>query len=302
MDRFKTVESFVVVAKSGSYSRAAKQLGGSRALMSRRIIELESRLGVRLFNRNTHRLSLTEAGMSYFNDCQGVLENLEAAERSLQERRKVPRGKLRVLTSQTFGIAQLGSATASFMQHYPEIDVYIMTSYLSHMAMDLVGGGYDLALRTNALSDTSLIARKIAPLKWFIVASPAYLAVQGTPAKLGDLIDHKCIVTGNEPIYRWLLESAAGPETVKIAGMPFSNLTTITHDAALAGLGITMLPEYCVAKDLLSGRLIRLFPDYRPKDRWIYAVYLKERTLPLKTRLFIEFLTERFKNCSWIDD
>jgi DNA-binding transcriptional LysR family regulator len=301
MERFKTVESFVAVAKSGSYSRAAKQLGVSRALMSRRIIELESRLGVRLFNRNTHRLSLTEAGMSYFTDCQGVLENLEAAERSLLERRTVPRGKLRVLTSQTFGISQLGGATASFMQRYPEIDVFVMTSYLSHMAMDLVGGGYDLALRTNALSDSSLIARKIAPLKWFLVAAPSYLAEHGTPAALGDLINHRCIVTGNEPVYRWQLETLAGTDTVKIAGIPISNLTSITHDAALAGLGIAMLPEYCVAKNLHAGRLVRLFPEHRAKDRWIYAIYLKERTLPLKTRLFIEFLTERFRNCSWTD-
>lgn len=301
MDRFKTLESFVAVARSGSYSRAANQLGVSRALLSRRIIELETRLGVRLFNRNTHRLSMTEAGMSYFTDCQGVLENLEAAERSLLERRTVPSGKLRVLTSQTFGISQLGAATASFMRRYPEIDVFVMTSYLSHMAMDLVGGGYDLALRTNALSDSSLIARKIAPLKWFLVAAPSYLEEHGTPAAMDDLINHRCIVTGNEPINRWQLESPAGTETAKITGIPVSNLTSITHDAALEGLGIAMLPEYCIAKNLLAGRLVRLFPEHRARDRWIYGIYLKERTLPLKTRLFIEFLTERFRNCSWTD-
>ena len=134
-----------------------------------------------------------------------------------------------------------------------------------------------------------------------MVAAQSYLASHGTPVSLQDLLNHKCLVTGNEPIYRWLLESPAGTETVKINGVPVSNLTTITLDAALGGLGISMLPEYCVAPHLQAGTLVRLFPEHRPKDRWIYAVYLKERTLPLKTRLFIEFLTERYRNCSWTE-
>ena len=299
MDRFKTVESFVAVAKSGSYSRAAKQLGVSRALMSRRIIELETRLGVRLFNRNTHRLSLTNAGESYFNDCQSILDNLESAERSLLEKRQVAKGNLRILTSQTFGIVQLGSATAAFMQAYPEIDVFVMTSYLSDLTVDLTGGGYDLAIHTSEMADSSLIARKIAPLKWYIVAAPAYLAIHGAPNNLQDLGQHRCLVIGNEPLYRWQFESAKGSETVKISGIPISNLTTITRDAAVAGLGIAVLPEYCIAPDLASGALVRLFPEYRPKDRWIHAVYLKERSLPLKTRLFIQFMTDRFKRPAW---
>jgi DNA-binding transcriptional LysR family regulator len=299
MDRFKTVESFVAVAKSGSYSRAAKQLGVSRALMSRRIIELETRLGVRLFNRNTHRLSLTDAGTAYFADCQSVLDNLETAERSLLEKRQVAKGNLRILTSQTFGIVQLGSATAAFMQAYPDIDVFVMTSYLSDMSIDLTGGGYDLAIHTSEMADSSLIARKIAPLKWYIVAAPSYLAKHGMPRSLQDLGQHRCMVTGNEPLYHWQFQSAAGTETVKISGIPISNLTTITQDATIAGLGISVLPEYCIAPDLASGALVRLFPEFRAKDRWIRAVYLKERSLPLKTQLFIQFMIDRFKRPAW---
>lgn len=293
------MESFVAVAKCGSYTQAAKQLGVSRAMMSRRVIELESRLGVRLFNRNTRRLSLTDAGMTYFTSCQNVLSDLESAELSLIENRNVARGSLRVLTSQTYGIVLQGAATASFMRRYPEIKVFVMTGSLFHQTAELIGGGFDLALRTTEISDSSLVARKIAPLDWLVVVAPAYLAENGTPHLPRDLEKHRCLVTGIEPVHHWILESKTSTKTIKISGIAISNLTTITHDSVLGGLGISLLPEYIVANDLAAGRLVRLLPEYKTKQRWLYAIYPRERKLPLKTRLFIDFLKERFNNCRW---
>lgn len=299
MDRFKSMESFVAVAKCGSYTQAAKQLGVSRAIMSRRVLELESRLAVRLINRNTRKLSLTDAGLSYLSSCQNVLSDLQSAELSLMEHRNVARGNLRILTSQSYGIVLQGPATASFMRRYPDIEVYVMTGSLFQQTAELIGGGFDLALRTTEISDSSLVARKIAPLDWVVVAAPEYLAEYGTPKTLEDLEHHKCLVTGIAPVHHWPLESNGRIQNVKISGINVSNLTTITHDSVLGGLGISLLPEYIVAGDLAAGRLVRLFPQYKGKPRWLFAIYPRERQLPLKTRLFIEFLEERFNDCRW---
>jgi DNA-binding transcriptional LysR family regulator len=299
MDRFKSMESFVTVAKCGSYTQAAKQLGVSRAIMSRRVLDLESRLGVRLINRNTRKLSLTDAGLSYLSSCQNVLSVLESAELSLVENRNVARGNLRILTSQTYGIVLQGPATASFMRRYPDIEVYVMTGSLFDQTAELIGGGFDLALRTTEISDSSLVARKIAPLDWFVVATPGYIAEQGSPKTPAELEHHRCLVTGIAPVHNWVLESKSGTETVKISGIGVSNLTTITHDSVLEGLGLSLLPEYIVAGDLAAGRLVRLLPEYKGKQRWLYAIYPRERQLPLKTSLFIDFLRDRFNDCRW---
>jgi DNA-binding transcriptional LysR family regulator len=299
MDRFKLLESFVAVAKSGSYSAAARQLGVSRALMSKRIMALEARLGARLFNRNTHQLSLTDAGVTYFSSCRSVLTELEAAEASLLERRKVPRGSLRVLTSQNFGYMHMASAAAGFMRRYPEIDLYMSARELGRQTVDLVAGGYDLALRTQTLPDSSLVVRKVAPLDWLIVAAPAYLAAHGIPASLDDLAQHRCLVTASQPGYRWDLEAEGKPGVVKCPAIGVSNLNIVTRDAALASLGLALLPEYGIASDLAAGRLVRVLPAYRGRQRSLLAVYPRDRTPPLKTRLFIDFLVERFRDCSW---
>ena len=301
MDRFKLLESFVAVARSGSYSVAARQLGVSRALMSKRIMALEARLGARLFNRNTHQLSLTDAGVTYLTSCQSVLSELEAAETSLLERRKVPRGNLRVLTSQNFGHAHMGGAAVGFMRRYPEIDLYLSGRDFGRQSVDLVAGGFDLALRTQAMPDSSLIVRKVAPLDWFVVAAPAYLAAQGTPTSLDDLASHRCLATATQPGTHWELEAEDRPGQVKIPAIALSSLTTVIRGAALSRLGLALLPEYQVATDLAAGRLVRVLPHYRAKQRWLFAVYPRDRHPPLKTRLFVDFLVERFRDCSWRD-
>lgn len=301
MDRFKLLESFVAVAKNGSYSEAARQLGVSRALMSKRIMALETRLGARLFNRNTHQLSLTDAGSSYLTSCLSVLSELESAEHSLLERRKIPRGSLRVLAPQSFAHAHMGSAATAFMRRYKEIDLFVTARELAGKTVDLVGGGFDLLLRTQALPDSSLVMRKIAPLDWFVVAAPAYLAAEGTPLSVGDLARHRCLVTAMQPGHRWELEGDGAPGEIKIPAIAIANLAGVTRDAALAAQGLALLPEYCIAADLAAGRLVRVLPAWRGKQRWLLAIYPRDDNPPLKTRLFVDFMIERFRDCSWTD-
>ena len=299
MDRFKLLESFVAVAKSGSYSQAARQLGVSRALMSKRIMALEARLGARLLNRNTHQLSLTDAGTTYLTSCQSALAELESAEASLIERRKVPRGSLRVLAPHTFGRTQVWPAAIRFMRRYPEIDLYIGIRDLGRQTVDLVAGGFDLALRTRELADSSLVMRKIVPLDWFVVAAPAYLAAHGRPSAPEDLLQHRCLIVNAQPGQRWELEGGGRPGLVKIPAISVSNAAVVTRDATLACLGLALLPDYYIAADLEAGRLERVLPEYRGKRRWLMAIYPRDRNPPLKTRLFIDFLVERFRDGDW---
>jgi DNA-binding transcriptional LysR family regulator len=298
MDRLKAIESFVAVAKFASYSKAAKHFGVSRALLSKRISEMEERLGVRLINRNTHRLSLTDAGLSYLANCQTILSEVESAELSLMERRNVARGNLRVLTSKTFGFMHMGGAVAEFMTQHPGIQVSLTARDMSRQSFDLIGEGYDVAVRTMGMNDSTLLARKIARLRWVVVAVPAYLQKHGVPKVPGDLVRHNCLAVNSDE-QRWIFESGGRTEIMRVFGNLRTNISMIVRDAVLQGLGIGLLPEYCIVPELTDGRLIRLLRNHTCEERSLLAIFQKDRHLPLKVRLFVDFLAEHFRGQPW---
>ena len=257
MDRFKTIDSFVRVAIAGSFSAAAKQLGMSRALVSLHVTDLEKRLGVRLLNRTTRSLTLTEVGASYLEYCQRMLAEMNEQESSITQLQKEPRGSLKVAAPKSFGTLYLSDAVVSFSARYPNIQLSLILEDYSFRAYDFVEQGLDVAVRLGDLPDSTLVARKIATLQWIVCASPKYLAHHGEPKTPADLGKHTCLAHVNlDPNDRsWRLHSSDHVISVKISGAFSSNSALVLRKAALAGLGIGYLPLYCIEEDLKTGAL-----------------------------------------------
>jgi DNA-binding transcriptional LysR family regulator len=298
MDRFKTMDSFVRVASTGSFSAAAKQLGMSRALVSLHVTDLEKRLGVRLLNRTTRSLTLTEAGTNYLEFCQRTLAEINEQELSITQLQKEPRGSLKVAAPKSFGTLHLSDAVISFSARYSDIQLSLILEDYSFRAYDFVDQGLDVAVRLGDLPDSTLVARKIATLQWVVCAAPKYLARRGEPKTPADLGKHPCLAHVNlDPNdHAWRLHSSDHVISVKIAGAFSSNSALVLRKAALAGLGIGYLPLYCIENDLKTGTLRQLLPNYSPPQRPIYVVYPPASRVPERVRTFVDFLADWFGN------
>jgi len=300
MDRFKTIDSFVRVATAGSFSSAAKQLSMSRALVSLHVTDLEKRLGVRLLNRTTRSLTLTEAGASYLEYCQRMLAEMNEQESSITQLQKEPRGSLKVAAPKSFGTLYLSDAVVSFSARYPNIQLSLILEDYSFRAYDFVEQGLDVAVRLGDLPDSTLVARKIATLQWIVCASPKYLAHHGDPKTPADLGKHTCLAHVNlDPNDRaWRLHSSDHVISVKISGAFSSNSALVLRKAALAGLGIGYLPLYCIEEDLKTGALRKVLTSYSPPQRPIYVVYPPAARVPERVRTFVDFLADWFRNAA----
>jgi DNA-binding transcriptional LysR family regulator len=300
MDRFKTIDSFVRVAIAGSFSSAAKQLGMSRALVSLHVTDLEKRLGVRLLNRTTRSLTLTEVGASYLEYCQRMLAEMNEQESSITQLQKEPRGSLKVAAPKSFGTLYLSDAVVSFSARYPNIQLSLILEDYSFRAYDFVEQGLDVAVRLGDLPDSTLVARKIATLQWIVCASPKYLAHHGEPKTPADLGKHTCLAHVNlDPNDRaWRLHSSDHVISVKISGAFSSNSALVLRKAALAGLGIGYLPLYCIEEDLKTGALRKVLTNYSPPQRPIYVVYPPAARVPERVRTFVDFLADWFGNAA----
>jgi DNA-binding transcriptional LysR family regulator len=293
MDRFKLMETYAAVVKSGSYTRAASELGVTRAMISRRIQELESTLGARLLNRNTHGVAVTGVGADYFESCATLLSDLRTIEERTRANISAPRGELRILATKTFGEMVLAPLVAEFCALYPDIDVHIT---LGEGSIDPFAGNFDLAIRTLPVRDSSLVARAIVSLPRILVASPEYLARHGTPTVPTDLTRHNCLDPSGAPHSTWDFRGPTGRKAIRVSGTPHANTSTIVRHAALKGLGIAILREYLVFDDLRSGTLVRLLDGYELDKRALYVVRPKDRHPPARMRLFIDFLSDRMKD------
>ena len=296
MDRFKTIDSFVRVAIAGSFSSAAKQLGMSRALVSLHVTDLEKRLGVRLLNRTTRSLRLTETGANYLEYCQRMLAEMNEQESSITQLQKEPRGSLKVAAPKSFGTLYLADAVVSFSARYPNIQLSLILEDYSFRAYDFVEQGLDVAVRLGDLPDSTLVARKIATLQWIVCASPKYVAHHGEPKTPADLGKHTCLAHVNlDPNDRaWRLHSSDHVISVKISGAFSSNSALVLRKAALAGLGIGYLPLYCIEEDLKTGALRKVLTHYSPPQRPIYVVYPPTAQVPERVRTFVDFLAQWF--------
>ena len=240
MQRWEGVNEFVAVAETESFTRAAKRLGVSTAHVSRQISALEDRLSTRLFYRTTRRVSTTEAGQIYYQHCRQILDALEQAERSMTNMQLVPQGRLRLTAPVTYGEKSIAPLVNDFVLRYPELDVEMK---LTNQQLDLVAEGYDLAVRLGKLDDSSLMARRLASRTLYVCASPAYLAVHGTPHSLSELEHHNCL-QGN--LGYWRFQDAGHPRNVRIRGNVRCDSGRALLDAALKGVGIVQLPDYYV--------------------------------------------------------
>jgi DNA-binding transcriptional LysR family regulator len=298
MDRFQVVESFVRVAHAGSFTKAAMQLGLSRALMSRRILDLEARLGVRLLNRSTRSVSLTEEGRAYLTHCEQVLNDMETAEREIARGGKTPLGTLRVLAPKSFGVVLLSDAVIAFCRAHPQIRVSLSLSDFTFRPGDFVEEGFDVAIRIADIRDSSVLGRRVALLKWVLAASPAFLQRQRAPRSIADLAQYPCLAhLGSDEHDRVWQFAGPGGGSVRVDGPFHSNSALALRKAALGGLGIALVPEYCIAADLESGSLVRVLPQHVVRHP-VMALYGRSPHIPQKVRLFVEFLVRWFRGAS----
>jgi DNA-binding transcriptional LysR family regulator len=291
MDRLASMQAFVQVVDSGSFAGAAKRLAASPAAVTHHVQALEDRLGVQLLNRTTRRLSLTEVGRTFYQHSAQILAQVEEAERSATLLQTTPRGLLRLNTSE--GIARVVMPLiAEFTAAHPEMSFDVV---LTDRMVDMVEGGFDLALRAGPLPDSSLISRKLALGKLILCAAPDYLARRGAPQRPEDLAGHNCLIyqmLGNE----WRFNGRAGDVAVAVSGNLRSNSLEAVRRAALSGQGIGLLAAVVVAEDLQKGALVRLLPEYDANEVVIQAVYPASRHLSVKTRSFLDFLAQRMND------
>jgi DNA-binding transcriptional LysR family regulator len=284
------LEIFARVARTGNMSAAGREMGLSPAVISKRISQLEEQLAVRLFQRTTRHLTLTETGAGYFKRVVDILSLCEEAEDFVSRRNTLPRGLLRVTAPTTFGRLHIAPYVGAFLGRYPEIEVDVQ---LTDAIVDIVRDGFDLAIRIGELKDSTLVARKIAPDIRVICATPAYLDARGTPSSLADLERHNCLSIGSEET--WRLEGPDGPVQICTSGNVRSDSGEFIHEALCASLGLGLRPTWEVATKLKSGELQVVLPRYRGSSNVaIYAVYPCRDFMPAKVSVLIEFLAELY--------
>jgi len=283
----------VELARAGGMSAAARELDVTPAAVSKRLAQIEARLGVRLFNRSTRRLSLTAEGEVYLENARRILGEIDDLDALIASRQAAPRGLLKVNAPLGFGRSYIAPAIAEFAQQYPEVSLQLQ---LTDRPADFVREAFDVAVRFGDLPDTSLIARKIAPNRRLVCASPGYLKKHGTPVTPHDLARHQCIVLRqNEAAYGlWRFTKGRRSETVKVRGNLSSNDGEVTLTWGLAGLGILQRAEWDLARYLRSGRLVQVLEDYALPQADIYAVFPERHHLSAKVRVFVDFLVAYF--------
>ncbi len=294
MDRFRTMESFVRVVRSGSFTTAANQLGLSRALISRHVSDLERRLGVRLLNRSTRTLHLTDEGRAYLDFCEALFREMESKEHSIVLSRTEPAGTLKLMTPKSFGTLHLADAIIDFARAQPRLKVSLILENTSFRAYEFAERGLDLALRFSPMRNASMVAQHVAELEWVLCASPDYLSRAGRPTAPADLARHPCLVHMNTSAddHLWRFDGPRGKVAARVSGSFYSNSALALRKAAMAALGIALLPRYSVAEDLASGRLVGVLPRYRVPSRPLLAVYPRADAVPKKVQVFIDFLTK----------
>jgi DNA-binding transcriptional LysR family regulator len=297
MDRFTLMQSFAAVVRAGSYSAAARALGVSRALVSKRIQDLEEALGVRLLNRDSHSVSTTATGADYYESCSKLLAELAALEERLQARRGSAHGALKILSSKTFAERILGPVVTDFCLAHPGISIQLTLGDREQagFGLDLVAGGFDMAVGSLRTQHSELIARPIATLERVLVAAPAYLAAEGAPRLPADLASRNCLDPSGTAAHRWDLSGPGGRVSLHVSGSLSVNSSAVIRDAALKGLGIARLSTYLVAEHLAAGTLRRVLESWTLPERTLHVTYPRDRQRPLRMRLFIDFLAKRLK-------
>lgn len=299
MDKFAGMQAFARVVESGSFAAAARQMGLTRSAVNKLVVNLEAALGAQLLQRTTRRVSPTALGQAYYDRCSNILADVEAAELAVAQLQAEPKGLLRANAPMSFGMLHLAPALAEFMGRYPALQVELQ---LSDRFVDPIAEGFDLTLRIARESGSGPLAvRQLAPIERVLCAAPAYLQQAGTPEQPQDLRDCHCLQYGyGAGGDRWQLSGPDG-ESVAVSIQPrlWANNGEVLREAALQGLGVTLLPTFIVGDCLQDGRLQVVLPDYRPPEIAAYALYPPNRYLAAKVRLLVDFLAARFARPAW---
>ncbi|MEU6139581.1 LysR family transcriptional regulator [Streptomyces sp. NPDC047081] len=294
MDRMLLMRSFVTVAQLGSFSGAARALGSSGSLVSRHVAELERQIGVRLVNRTSRSVSLTEPGLRYSEFAARILAEVDAEEALIGQQHDRAEGTLNVICPKWIGSLDVGDAIAAFAAAHPKIAVRFELGGLSERTYDFLDSGFDVALHTRDLRDSRVHLRKIASLPFTLCASERYVKRHGTLDDPGDLAAHDCLVHVNEPV--WRLGHGSTSSLHKIRNVAFSSNSYIAlQKAAVQGRGIALLPQRSAYEDLVSGALQVQLPRIPVPDRPLYAIYGPGRSVPRKIVILLEFLTQWFR-------
>ncbi|MCS3471832.1 DNA-binding transcriptional LysR family regulator [Pseudomonas sp. JUb42] len=292
MDLFQAMTVYIKVVEGGSMTAAAQHCGMSTTMVGNHLRALEQRLGVSLLNRTTRRQSLTEFGTAYYQRCQEVLGLVADSERLAEQQQGEPQGTLRITAPLTFGSERLAPALSEYSQRYPQVKLDVV---LTNQRPDLIGNSFDVAVRLGAVEAPGLIARPLEDYVLKICASPEYLQRNGTPSHPEDLQEHNCLAFAypagddwSSVIKQWQFSSPDGDIFVPVNGSLVINSSAGLHRAALAGMGVVMLPDALVLPDIREGRLIDLLPGYQPPSRPMHLVYSPDRYRLPKLKHFVD--------------
>jgi len=292
MEAFGTIPVFVAVVENGGFSAAARSLGVSKSAVSKRINHLEAHLGVRLLHRTTRKLSLTEAGERYFEHAVQALSAAGQAEDAVTELQGEPQGNLKISSPMSFGRLHVAPLIPKLLRRHPKLHIDLV---MDDRKVDLVAGGFDVAIRAGNLPVSTLIARKLAPLRQVLCASPDYVDRYGRPGTPAELSSHNCVLYSySSDVNEWTLIGANGPETVTVSGSYQVNNSEALLESLREGVGVGRLPTFVAGPDLKTGRLVKLLESYRIPEFTIYAVFPERQYLPAKVRAFLDFAIEYF--------
>jgi DNA-binding transcriptional LysR family regulator len=288
---FSTIPIFVAVVECGSFSLAAEKLGVTKSAVSKRVTQLEDELGIRLLNRTTRKLSLTEAGKRYYDHVSQALALAQQGMDAVTELQGEPKGKLKITAPMSFGVLYIAPIIAEFLEQFPKVTIDLQ---LEDQMVDLIEGEFDLAIRIGNLPISNLVAKRLVNCKSVLCASPEYIKRNGSPKKPSDLIDHNCLVYsyfrgGSE----WTFEQQHNEFKVIPKGNFIVNNSEAIRRALIEGLGVGQLPTFLVSKDILSGKLLPIMTPYSLPEHAIYAVFPERKHLPHKVRAFMEFVADK---------
>lgn len=292
MDKFQEITTFTAVVDAGSFVKAADRLGMSKAAVSRHLVDLETRLGIRLLHRTTRKLSLTEEGELFYGRCKEILETIESAENEITSHTDDVSGLIRINAPFSFGIRKLAPLWGIFHQKYPKVTLDVV---LSDRLVDVVDEGYDIAIRIAALSNSTMVSKKLTNTRIILCASPKYLKEHGTPTKPADLVNHQVINysywAGKE---EWSFDGPEGKESVHIKPFMQTNNGDTCLIAAIAHQGIVLQPSFIVGDAIRAGDLVEVMPEYKSIELGVYAIFPTRKHIAPKVRVLIDFLVEYF--------
>ena len=301
MDKFADLQSFVKVVEAGTISAAADRMKVAKSAVSRRLTELEQRLGVQLFQRTTRKLNLTDNGRSFYERASRILSDLEEAEQSVSQQHTDLSGTLRIAVPLSFGLLHLTPVIDEFRRAHPKV---IFDIDLNDRQLDLIQEGFDLAIRIGRLEDSSMIARRIAPISTVACASPEYLQHHGHPETPLDLKDHACLIYSNLPdpqTWNYIDENNV-PASVKVQQIVQANNGDFLHHMAVAGQGILLTPSFISYQSIEKGSLVPILTRYQWPVLNAYAIYPQTRHLSYRVRAFVDFLVEKFEGVPYWEE